>query len=182
MRVDPGTMRRVDAEAIGALVAVVVEQRLAVPALDQRRLALRHRDRTFVQLREPGVAADMIGVTVRVDDPGEGLVAQSARRLEECQRQRRVADVSGVDQHVAVAAAQDDVVRREPVADEDMELRRKLVSGHLKARLPSARGVDCTPARAKHEAIVTSAAIALRPQGAHVEDAPTNEAVMRAPA
>ena len=88
-------------------------------------LAFGHGDRASVRARNGRVAAHVIGMAMGVDDVRERLVAEPARRREQRKRQRRVADVSRVDQHVAVVAFQQHVVRRQPVANEDVKLRRQ---------------------------------------------------------
>ena len=109
-------------EAVCRLVGVVEQQRLRVPARNQRHLALGHRDGTAIGALHGRVAAHVVGVAMRVDHSRERLVANAARRAKKRERERRVPHVPGVDQHMAVAAFQQHVVRGEPVADEDMQL------------------------------------------------------------
>ena len=114
----------VERKAIRMLAGVVQPQRLRVPAFDQRRFAFRQRDGATVGALDCRVAADMVGVAVRVDDFRQRVVTQPARRTQQRQSQRRVAHVAGVDQYMTIWTPEHDVVRREPVADEDVNLCR----------------------------------------------------------
>ena len=67
----------------------------------------------------------MVRMAMRVDEPRERFVADAALGREQRQREPLVPDVAGVDQHMPVAAFQHDVVRGQPVADEDVQLRRE---------------------------------------------------------
>ena len=124
------------AEAVGALVAVAEQQGHLVPAVDQRRLGFRQRDRASVMRLDRRVAADVVAVAVRVDQSRQRLVADPRGRREQRQRQRRVAHVAGVDQHVSITALEQHVVRRKPVADEDVHLRRQRRGPALIAACP----------------------------------------------
>ena len=114
-----------DAEALRRLIGVVEQQRLLVPRLDQRHFALRNRDRTAVGTRDRRIAAHVIAVTVRVDDLRERRRAERRRAAQQRQREGRVPHVAGVDEHRAIAAAQQDVVRGQPVADEHLNFGGK---------------------------------------------------------
>ena len=116
-------------EALDAMVAVVVQQRLAIPALDERRFGRGHGNRAIVLARDRRVAADVIGVAMGVDEQRQRIIAESARARQQREGQRRVATIARVDQHVPVATLQKDVVRRQPVADEDVQLRRQRDAG-----------------------------------------------------
>jgi hypothetical protein len=67
-----GDKLAIDAEPIDPVVAVVVEQRLAVPAFDERRFGCGNRDRAAVLSGDRRVPADVVGVAMGVDDEREG--------------------------------------------------------------------------------------------------------------
>ena len=121
-------------EPIGPLIGVREKQRVLVPGIDQRRFLFRQRDRAAVARLDRRVAAHVIAVAVRIDQPRERRRAQSLRRREQLERQRRVPHVTRVDQHVTLATLEQDVVRRQPVAHEDADLGRKRWggAGHLR--------------------------------------------------
>ena len=73
-----------------ALVAVVVEQRLAVPALDERRLRRRHCDRTTVLAGDRRVAANVIRVAMRVDERRKSCARRGRARSRAAQSERRM--------------------------------------------------------------------------------------------
>src|SRR5215471_19720530 len=64
-------------------------------------------------------------MAVRIDQLCQGLGANALRRRNQRERERRMAGETRIDQDMAVAALEQDVVRRQPVADEDVELRRQ---------------------------------------------------------
>ena len=113
-------------KAICALIAVVEQQRLLVPHGDERRFSDRQRNVTAVARLDGAVAAHMIAVAMRVNEPGKRRIADALRRCQECERERRMAYIPRVDQHVAVAALEQNIVRRQPVANEDVELRQPI--------------------------------------------------------
>ena len=58
----------VDGKARHVLVGVVVEERLGVPGIDERRFGGGERDRAAVGCLERGIAAHVIGVAMRVHE------------------------------------------------------------------------------------------------------------------
>src|SRR6185295_7153210 len=80
----------IDGEALGALVGVLVEQRSLVPRVDQRRLAGRYGDGAAVRAPQRGVPADMIGVTMRVDELRERPAVEAPPRSDQREHQRHV--------------------------------------------------------------------------------------------
>ena len=72
-----------------------------------------------------GVAVRYIGGSTNLRPDGR-RIADALRRCQECERQRRMAYIPRVDQHVAVAALEQNIVRRQPVANEDVELRQPI--------------------------------------------------------
>ena len=73
---------------------------------------------------------------MRVDQSRERRVAETLPGRQQRESQGCVARVAGVDQDVAVAALEQHLVRREPVANEDMDLRREMGGGggHVRTR------------------------------------------------
>ena len=90
----------------------------------------------------------------------ERLVAEAARGAQQRERECRVRRIARIDEHVSVAALQQDVVRRKPVADEHMNLRWH---GHAELYRPQRRIFRTPPAAS--ERIVRSRA---RPSTARI--------------
>src|SRR6266478_4290078 len=64
-------------EPLGALIGDRKDERLLVPAVDERRLAIRDAGSAAVFLLDRCVAAHVVGVAVRIDEPRKRLSMQS---------------------------------------------------------------------------------------------------------
>ncbi len=123
---DPAAEAVVIPEALGALIGDREDQRLLVPAIDERRLAHRDAGSAAVFPLDRGVAPHVIGVAVRVDEPRKRSSLQGV--LEQRQRLCRVRTVAGVDERRAALRVQHDVVGRQPPALDDLDARGQVHS------------------------------------------------------
>ena len=106
-----------------AMVAIAEQKRFLVPGIDQRRLSRRQHHRTAKARVDGRVAAHVVAVAVGVDEFCQRRTVEPLRRREQRQRHWHVPDVPGVDQDISTSSLEQYVVRRQPVADEDMQLR-----------------------------------------------------------
>lgn len=87
----------IDSKALAALVGIVEQQRARIPCANDLGVGRRHRHRTTVSPRKRRAAANVVGVTVCVDDAMQPLLRQCIRR---CQSRHRLGDtraIAGVD-------------------------------------------------------------------------------------
>ncbi len=64
-------------ETVGALIAVVQQQRSLVPRVERFRLGLRHGNWALISRLNTGVAADMVAVAMGIDQFRQRCVAES---------------------------------------------------------------------------------------------------------
>src|SRR6266436_2291849 len=79
-------------EPFGALIGDRKDERLLVPAVDERRLAIRDAGSAAVFLLDRCVAAHVVGMAVRIDEPRELFSRKDA--FQERQRLRYVGAVA----------------------------------------------------------------------------------------
>ncbi len=106
-----------EAERRRELVGVALPERLRIPRIEPCRLARRNRDRTAVARCHRGIAADMIGVPVGVNESDD--VARVRR--QQCQGLVGAAVVAGIDQHLPVIVGQQDLVAVQPAAHHNLD-------------------------------------------------------------
>src|SRR5437868_12056725 len=85
---------------------------------------------------------------MRIDDFRQHRAVQALTRSEQRERERDVLHVSGIDYNGVGAAFQKNVVRRHPVANEDVHLRRDHLSFAKNSRTSDTRsssvGATCS--------------------------------------
>jgi hypothetical protein len=117
-----GFDHRVVGEALAALLRGVEQHGVGIPLGDHALDAGGDHDAAAEGGLQRGVAADVVGMRVGVDQAAEG--GRSApcrqRRLYECDGLRRMADIAGIDQRRRLALEEQDVVRRQPAALDDL--------------------------------------------------------------
>ena len=111
------------AEALGRLAGVAEHQGVLVPCGDDLGFARGDADAAAVRARQSRVSAHVIGMAVGIDQAQQGFAAQGLR--DQAQGMRRVRAIAAVDQHRALVLVQQDAVARQPVALDDLDLRRK---------------------------------------------------------
>ena len=91
-----------------------------IPLPDEVRIACWDRDQ-HSRMRSPqgGIATDVVGMGVRVDDAVERAAAQRVR--DQISRLRSMAAVTGIDDGCLMPAGKDDVVGGQPPAFDHLQ-------------------------------------------------------------
>lgn len=115
--------RRVVAEARSRLAKRRQEQRLFIPFGNRRVDADGNDDLAGEGLHHGGVAPDMVGMRVRVEQAHQAAASECV--LHQSNGLRGLRDVAAINQRGLLAFKKNDVVRREPATFENQQAFRK---------------------------------------------------------
>ena len=109
----------------GALLAQGRKQEgILIPVGDASRQAGRHQDLAAMNRLEGRIAADMIGVGVGIDQPGQASAGQGV--VHQGDGLTGMGDVAAVHQGGLVPVEKQDVVGRQPTPFQDQERGREM--------------------------------------------------------